>query len=271
MVNPSDFKCLPYPQFRQKVIDLFGIDMDTCYYASLDPQDFDCFAICQEGYIMNSMEESSDAIMVAVNKLVFYDDAQAYEWLEENNPDMITYLVRSLGVYSNSKWLQFAIDHTNFNDDNDSAWEFLFSNDPNTGMQTFRPQMLDSLMVNAGYCQGFKDVLLRVKYEKEYPEDARLYSPSLDEIIARLEKVMSREEGALPSERTAPYTVVDPDGYANLREKPNQNARIIGRVNSGAKVYVLGEENGWKHVLLAEPDSPNNDKGYIHKSRIKSL
>lgn len=56
----------------------------------------------------------------------------------------------------------------------------------------------------------------------------------------------------------------DPDGYANVREVPSLQARVIATARDGETVDVLGQERDWVKVGLA-----NGSVGYIHESRVR--
>lgn len=66
--------------------------------------------------------------------------------------------------------------------------------------------------------------------------------------------------------------VVDPDGFVNVREEPNAQSKITGKVNTQDIVYHLeaDESRGnWISVM----GSLDNEalQGYIHSSRLKPL
>lgn len=57
------------------------------------------------------------------------------------------------------------------------------------------------------------------------------------------------------------FVINDPDGYSNLRQSPG--GTIMQKVYKGEKFEVIGEENSYAQVKLA-----NGTIGFIHKSRI---
>jgi hypothetical protein len=60
-------------------------------------------------------------------------------------------------------------------------------------------------------------------------------------------------------------TIVDPDGFTNLRKDKNTTAQILQKIKTGEQVEVLDQNGDWWLVVSKE-----GKKGYIHKSRIKS-
>lgn len=61
------------------------------------------------------------------------------------------------------------------------------------------------------------------------------------------------------------FTIVDPDGYTNLRKDTNSTSEVLQRIKSGENINVLDNSGDWFLVKTKE-----GKEGYIHKSRIKS-
>ena len=61
--------------------------------------------------------------------------------------------------------------------------------------------------------------------------------------------------------------IYDNDGYTNLRDGKGSNFSIIAKINSGQHIEVLDnpDEENWYLV-----QTKDEQKGYVHKSRIKS-
>lgn len=116
IISNSDFRFLPYPEFRTKILDLYKVDMDTCYFAYLDPN-IDIFDVVHDGYInVGSPGYEEPEIMVRVNKMVLNDDIHSFNWLKAHHPSEIIYQVQALGVSSNEQWLEFAIENSDLDD-----------------------------------------------------------------------------------------------------------------------------------------------------------
>jgi uncharacterized protein YgiM (DUF1202 family) len=58
------------------------------------------------------------------------------------------------------------------------------------------------------------------------------------------------------------HQVVDRDGTANLRQTPN--GRVVGTVQSGELVLVVGRSGEWRRVV-----TDNWKSGFIHSSRLR--
>ncbi|MGD1898938.1 MAG: SH3 domain-containing protein [Phormidesmis sp.] len=71
----------------------------------------------------------------------------------------------------------------------------------------------------------------------------------------------SKIETLAPLEVAA--TVVDPDGYTNIRAKKDIESQIISRVNAGAIVYTIPQNGEWWPVR-----TQSDKHGYIHESRV---
>ena len=59
-------------------------------------------------------------------------------------------------------------------------------------------------------------------------------------------------------------TIVDPDGYTNIREGKGTNFKIIGRVLSDEVFYTIPQNGAWWPIRTED-----NIYGYIRSNRIK--
>ena len=63
--------------------------------------------------------------------------------------------------------------------------------------------------------------------------------------------------------------IQDKDGFVNVREAPNKNAKIMYRIKEKEKFIIESEDcNGWYRVIMC---GENTDGGWIHNSRVKKL
>lgn len=68
--------------------------------------------------------------------------------------------------------------------------------------------------------------------------------------------------------------IVDKDGYANMRQKPNTKSAIKGKIKSGEVVGIGQATMGEKIIpnwLWVDVHSPSESPVYIHQSRVKRL
>ncbi|MPS72952.1 MAG: SH3 domain-containing protein [Chryseobacterium sp.] len=77
------------------------------------------------------------------------------------------------------------------------------------------------------------------------------YKPFFKSYIIKSEKIES--------------IIQDPDGYTNLRKEKNVQSEILQKIKSGEYIEVLENTGDWFLVKTKE-----GEKGYVHKSRIKS-
>ena len=59
------------------------------------------------------------------------------------------------------------------------------------------------------------------------------------------------------------FYISDKDGYANLRESPNNKSKIVEKVLNDTTLEIMDASKDWWQVK-----TPKNQVGYIHKSRI---
>ena len=63
------------------------------------------------------------------------------------------------------------------------------------------------------------------------------------------------------------YKILDKDGYTNLRDDTFKDAYIIGTVKTGEHIEIIeNADQDWLYIK-----TPDNRKGYVHKSRIKAF
>ena len=88
----------------------------------------------------------------------------------------------------------------------------------------------------------------------------------------------SEEEFSDPNEPfdLKKYEVSSKDGYANLREKPTKESKIVSKMDNGTVVKYITKYGDWYYVFDVEyPDESNKlskakeYRGFIHKSQLK--
>ena len=58
----------------------------------------------------------------------------------------------------------------------------------------------------------------------------------------------------------------DPDGYTNVRARPDKSAPLVDKVNDGEQFTVLKQAGNWCQV-----ETQNGKTGYMHQSRVRFL
>jgi hypothetical protein len=94
---------------------------------------------------------------------------------------------------------------------------------------------------------------------------ARLYQTSDGMVIIATHNQFvvnpKRLKAIRSDESCRPYTVMDRDGYVNLRSTPN--GAVISAVSSGDSVLVTARADEWWRILTADGRS-----GFVHSSRL---
>ena len=65
------------------------------------------------------------------------------------------------------------------------------------------------------------------------------------------------------------YSVSDQDGYSNLRNGPNADAKVLKQVSSGHCVVGLFDDKGWTKVIVVFTNESLEVPGFIHSSKLK--
>lgn len=81
------------------------------------------------------------------------------------------------------------------------------------------------------------------------------------EIVRRFEQEFKEPE--FPKEGR-PAVIDDPDGYTNVRSRPDKTSKIVDTVKKGERFMVLDKEDDWYEV-----ETPGGEIGYMHASRVK--
>lgn len=191
MNNYSDFKCYPYPKFRQRILDLYGIDMDTTYYATLASYGPDDFVACHEGFVIGFIseddEELDSKISIELNKMIIDDDVHAFNWMKKNSPEEIIFQVEKAGVCTNKRWMKYVLENVDFERTIGATpvlYDYLFGYDSNN-LLVYRPQMLDTLIANGVSMALLSSVLEQVEIDKQ-DNRSNLYQQPINQIIDSL-------------------------------------------------------------------------------------
>ncbi|MFN0202350.1 MAG: SH3 domain-containing protein [Bacteroidia bacterium] len=107
-------------------------------------------------------------------------------------------------------------------------------------------------------------------------EDAKT-EKELKELTKQVEDLTKASAQQKKPETTAKITIYepqrvyiavinDPDGYTNVRNKPNLSGEIIDRLYEGETYEVILSDKNWWSVK-----THSNVRGYVHKSRILIL
>jgi hypothetical protein len=82
-------------------------------------------------------------------------------------------------------------------------------------------------------------------------------------------------DNLMNGKRIAAFTIVDPDGYTNVREEPATQSKILYRIKEGfGGILEITDNPNWYRVIYSKegggeyPDKNNFIKGWIHKSRV---
>jgi len=67
-----------------------------------------------------------------------------------------------------------------------------------------------------------------------------------------------------PAHAEVRATVVDPDGWTNLRAGPSASSAIVARVNEGEVFWTRPRDGLWWRVRTA-----SGVEGYVHRSRVR--
>lgn len=106
---------------------------------------------------------------------------------------------------------------------------------------------------------GTKSKITKLKVKKKLDESDDFDEPHLDE-VGYLKK----------------YEISSKDGYANIREKPTTDSKIVLKLNNETVIKYITKYGDWYYVYFADYPSDTEKewkvkeyRGFIHKSQLK--
>jgi len=106
---------------------------------------------------------------------------------------------------------------------------------------------------------GTKSKITKLKVKKKLDDSDDFDEPNLDE-VGDLKK----------------YEISSKDGYANIREKPTTDSKIVLKLNNEAVIKYITKYGDWYYVYFADYPSDTEKewkvkeyRGFIHKSQLK--
>jgi tellurite resistance protein len=97
--------------------------------------------------------------------------------------------------------------------------------------------------------------------EKTKVKEENVTNEVVNETTEEVTENTAAEEKANNNIETIYYKIQDPDGYSNLRDKPN--GEVLKKVYDTETFEIIGEEGKYKKVKLSD-----GTEGFIHDSRI---
>ena len=103
-------------------------------------------------------------------------------------------------------------------------------------------------------------------FENYGPQESILDDATLHQILEKLKERKTPIKATISNDDVSGvkadyFTVVDPDGYSNLRKVPG--GAVVRQVYNGEKFKITGEEQNHKKVKFDDAST-----GYIHTSRV---
>lgn len=105
-----------------------------------------------------------------------------------------------------------------------------------------------------------------VKYICDVPQNIDIQKTGwTDKIVPIPEENVRDKKCSIEKKSNTEYYIQDSDGFTNLRQDKNSSSKILQKIKSGEQIEVLDQNGDWWSIISKE-----GNKGYIHKSRIKS-
>ncbi len=250
--------------------------------------------------------EIEDENLFYYNQYIFNNDRSAFNLLKIKDPYLLKDLVISYGYSEDKELVKFVFDSFDFTS-TPAFHDLIFDLNEQSQKYTLRKNIVDDIenIIFKGMTQDLSyakegNAYNRVPFIIRQIENNKNNYTQPDETIAYLyekelrigvtgniQEKLNRNDGYKefldkneyfnynrlkdyvqdiyqPVKENA-YFVQDTDGYTNLRKEKNSSSEIIQKVKSGENIEVLDQNGEWYRVATKE-----GNRGYIHKSRIKS-
>ncbi|WP_438710540.1 SH3 domain-containing protein [Aquimarina muelleri] len=131
LINSDSFSFPSFKVFSERILHFFDYNLENASYRVITFEDihkkFSPEALYYEKYIIPDtymFEELSDENLdesdynfflkeiIEYNKMIFYDDIGATNWIKNNSPTLLIDLVRTYNYTENKSWLQFVFKKT---------------------------------------------------------------------------------------------------------------------------------------------------------------
>jgi len=183
LIEASNFKPLTHSTFRERIFQLYNVDIDTVYAYYPNPDlDHPIDIIVHSGFIIltdGGFGGIDEKTWIHHNNMILHDDPKAFSWMKANAPYNIISQVQELGVTSNEKWLDYAFSNSEFHKTY-VLHDYIFGQSPYDNKYHLRKKMLD-LMIEKGVDMSLlSSVLETVAYSPE------MYAGNPEEIIGYL-------------------------------------------------------------------------------------
>lgn len=185
ILEESDFKPLLPSDFREKILNLYNIDMNDHYRFTLTPildKDHVIDIVMHSGYLIlanGRIDDLDQEGLVMYNKMILNNDTTAFNWMKLNRPEDVIRQVQELGVISNPKWLKFSFDNSNFWQEQ-TLHDYIFGNSYDDEKYHIRKNMLDTLISYGADMSLLSSALESVEYTPQ------MYAGDTNEIIGYL-------------------------------------------------------------------------------------
>jgi hypothetical protein len=139
LLSESVSECYKKPSkevFWRKVLEIFKTDLDSSSYLDVELEviKFPQIALKEDNYILTSayivsyeygnednkkyvienIKSKYNKMICNYNKMIFYNDLHATNWIKANHPSFITGIVSLYGYTGNEDWLKFTFSKTDF-------------------------------------------------------------------------------------------------------------------------------------------------------------
>jgi hypothetical protein len=330
LLKDNDYKYPNHEDFRDKVLDYFGVDIDTPKYNdvnvanlatainderfidtySLDRGDIDGAGDAFADILKEGINNDYNVDFINYNKILFNDDLTAISKVNKDTgktEDIVVYLNYEKNNFLYSSFIKNLKKIDDYNDE--FKWHLLWYNNRSKSeiirkkiildIASKKPEFIFDLTyflhANANKIKDKVEPKLLeetlaylIEVELKYYDDKDLSDNKgyslLNNFYVQNPELLKKFKAndyykyALVNKYTQTYlsmsneeentffgTVIDPDGYTNLRKEKNSTSDIVEKVKAGDRIEVLDNAGNWWLVK-----TKTGNQGYVYKTKIKS-
>ena len=331
LLKTNGYKFLAHKDFKNKINEYFGVDIDTAKFNDVFlEQGLGFTAMSNEGFIdiyevdrgvidgagdafadilKEDMNNAYNVDFVNYNKILFNDDLTAISKVNKDSgktEDIVVYLNYEKNNFLYSSFIKNLKKIDNYNDD--FKWHLLWYNNRSKSEIIRKKIILDitskkpEFIFDLAYFLHSNTNKVKDKVEPKLLEETLAYLIET-ELKYYDDKDLSDNKGysllnnfyvqnpellnkfkannyykyALLNKYTQTYllmsnekeevffgTVIDTDGFVNLRKDKSNTSDIVEKVKTGERIEVLDNTGNWWLVK-----TKSEKQGYVYKSKIK--
>ncbi|MFH6935274.1 SH3 domain-containing protein [Flavobacterium sp. FlaQc-30] len=326
LLKDNNYKYPSYEDFQNRIVDYFGVNLDTSQYNdlnipnsvsaiiserfidtySLDRGNIDGAGDAFSEILNEGMEDDYNKDFVYYNKILFYDDVETISKIisdKDRLENVVIYFDYEKNDLLKKSLIQNIKNIDDFNDD--FKFHLLWYNNKGKTEVIRKKIISDIALKNPDFIIDLSYFLFKKKTEIKKTIPDKLYDETLGYLLETVLKIHDNEDTHVnmayralnnfyvedstlinrlkdfefpvlkkytkiyhvlqfENQPTKFGSILDSDGYTNLRKEKNSSSEILQKISTGSEIEILDNSGDWWLVQTKE-----RKKGYVYKTKIK--